>query len=477
MRPSRFLIPAFAFTVATTATGAAHAQQSPLTANQQLARDVYKELIETNTSTMTAGTTEAAQKMAKRFRDAGFPESDIFLGGVRPDKFNVVLRYHGKGGPNGPKPLLLLAHLDVVEALKTDWSPDLDPFKLTERDGYFYGRGTSDDKAQAAIFVANIIRLRKEGYVPDRDIIVALTADEEGGCCNGARWLVANHRELVDAAYVLNEGGFGYLRNGKPQSNVVEATQKVFGGFTITAKNKGGHSSLPRPDNAIYELAGALLRFSTYTFPVEFNAVSRAYFEKTALVETPGNAAAMRAILKNPNDAAASAVLSRDPLYNSTLRTTCVATMLKGGHAENALPQTAEAYINCRMLPGAKNSDVRAAIVKAIADTAIAVSEAPDRPPMEPSPLLPEVIGPIESITREMWGNIPVIPTMMTGATDAIPWRALGIPSYGVSGVMIDPADLRAHGRDERILVKSFHDGQEFLYRLTKALSSARVVP
>ncbi len=444
---------------------------------QQLARDIYQELIETNSSTMSAGTTEAAQKMAKRFRDAGFPESDIFLGGVRPDKYNLVVRYHGKGGANGPKPLLLLAHLDVVEALKTDWSPDLDPFKLTERDGYFYGRGTSDDKAQAAIWVAVVLQLKAEGYVPDRDIIVALTADEEGGCCNGARWLVANHRDLVDAAYVLNEGGFGYLRNGKPMENVVEATQKVFTGFNITAKNKGGHSSLPRPDNAIYELAAALMRFSQYTFPVDLNPVSRAYFEKTALVESPANAAAMRAILKNPSDKAASAVLSRDPLYNSTLRTTCVATMLKGGHAQNALPQTAEAYINCRMVPNARASDVRAAIVKAIADTAIEVQEAQNREPMQPSPLLPEVMGPIEQITKEMWGDIPVIPTMMTGATDAIPWRQLGIPAYGVSGVMIDPGDLRAHGRDERILVKSFYDGQTFMYRLTKALSSARVVP
>ena len=454
------------------------AQQPSLTPTQQLARDVYQELIETNSSTTTQGTTGAAQAMAKRFRDAGFPESDIFLGGVRDDKFNVVLRYHGKGGPNAPKPLLLLAHLDVVEALKTDWSPDLDPFKLVERDGYFYGRGTSDDKAQAAIFVANVIQLRKEGYVPDRDIIVALTADEEGGCCNGARWLVQNHRELVDAGYVLNEGGFGYMRNGKPQSNVVEATQKVFAVFTVTARNPGGHSSLPRPDNAIYELAKGLIRFSTYAFPVELNPVSRAYFEQTAKVETADNAAAMRAILKNPNDAAAAAVLSKDPLYNSTLRTTCVATMLKGGHAVNALPQTAEATINCRMVPTAKAADVRAAIVKALADTALEVSPASNSQPPAPSPLLPDVMGPIQSITKSMWGDIPVIPTMMTGATDAQPWRALGVPSYGVSGIMIDPSDLRAHGRDERLPVKSFYDGQVFLYKLTKALSSSgSVVP
>jgi acetylornithine deacetylase/succinyl-diaminopimelate desuccinylase-like protein len=313
-----------------------------------------------------------------------------------------------------------------------------------------------------------------------------LTADEEGGCCNGARWLVQNHRDLVDAADVVNEGGFGYIRNGKPQANAVEATQKVFAVFTVTAKNPGGHSSLPRPDNAIYELAAAITRFSTYAFPVELNPVSKAFFEKTADVETPANAAAMRAIVKNPNDSAALAVLSKDPLYNSTLRkknhkpageTTCVATMLKGGHALNALPQTAEVSINCRMVPTANSSEVRAAIVRALGEPALEVSPATNREPPAPSPLLPEVMGSIETITKEMWGNIPVIPTMMTGATDAQPWRSLGIPAYGVSGIMLDPSDLRTHGRDERLPMKSLYEGQEFLYRLTKALSAAKVVP
>ena len=453
------------------------AQQAPLTPDQKFAHDVYKELIETNTSTMTAGTTGAAQEMAKRFRDAGFPESDIFLGGVRPDKFNVVLRYHGKGGPAGPKALLLLAHLDVVEALKADWSPELDPFKFLERDGYYYGRGTSDDKAMAAIFVANIIRLKREGYVPERDIIIALTADEEGGCCNGARWLVTNHRELIDAAYVINEGGGGSLRDGKPFLNSVQATEKVFGNFTVTAHNKGGHSSVPRPDNAIYELAEGLVRFSHFAFPVQFNEVTHAYFERTAAVETPEVGAAMRALLKNPNDAKASAIVSRDPRYNSTLRTTCVATMLAGGHATNALPQTAQATINCRMLPNTDPADVRASIVKVLADTGLEVSAAPESRPTAPSPLLPEVMGSIESITKQLFGNIPVIPIMGTGATDSAPFRVIGIPSYGVSGLMGDPEDVRAHGRDERMLVKSFYEGQEFLYRLTKALTSTRTVP
>lgn len=479
MRASSFIrLATLALAMSFAGVARVRAQQAPLTPNQQAARDIYKELLETNTSVMTAGTTIAAQQIAKRYRDAGFAEGDIFLGGVKPEKFNVVLRYHGRGGATAPRPLLLLAHLDVVEALKSDWSPDLDPFKFLERDGYFYARGTSDDKAMASIFAANIIRLKKEGYVPDRDIIVALTADEEGGCCNGVRWLIANHRELVDAAYVINEGGGGSLRDGKPFLNNVQATEKVFANFTITAKNRGGHSSVPRPDNAIYELSEGLVRFSHFNFPVQFNEVTRSYFEHTAAIESPDVAAAMRALLRNPNDLAASAAVSgRDPRYNSTLRTTCVATMLTGGHATNALPQTASATINCRMLPNTDPADVRAQIVKAIADTAIEVSAAPAMRPSAPSPLLPEVMGAVETVTKQMFGNIPVVPIMGTGATDSSPFRVLGIPAYGVSGLMGDPEDVRAHGRDERMLMKSYFDGQEFLYRLTKMLTVAKTVP
>ena len=328
-----------------------------LTPAQQQLHDIYRELLEINTSNMTSGTTEAANAMAKHFRDAGFPESDIFLGGVRPNKYNLVVRYHGKGGANPAKALLLLAHIDVVEALKSDWSPDLDPFKFIERDGYYYARGSSDDKSMAAIFVANMLRMKQEHYLPDRDIILALTADEEGGCCNGVRWLIANHRDLVgDAGMVINEGGGGSLRDGKPLLNSIQATQKNVVNFTVTAKNRGGHSSVPRPDNAIYELAEGITRFAKFSFPVHFNEVTTAFFTRTADVETPAMGRAMRALVKNPNDAAAAAVVSKDPRYNSMLRSTCVATMLKGGHATNALPQTAEVGINCRILPDAAPS-------------------------------------------------------------------------------------------------------------------------
>jgi acetylornithine deacetylase/succinyl-diaminopimelate desuccinylase-like protein len=451
-------------------------QAAALKPHQQLARDIYKELIEINTADSVGNTTTAAEAMAKRFLEAGFPQSDVQVLAPRPDKGNLVVRYHGTGAR---KPLLLLAHLDVVQALKADWSPDLDPFKFLERDGYFYGRGTSDDKAMGSIFVEIMLRFKKDGYRPDRDIILALTADEEGGPANGVRWLLANHKELIDAEYALNEGGGGTLRDGKPFINSVGAAEKVSANFSVTAKNRGGHSSVPRDDNAIYDLAKALTGISQYTFPVVLNPVTSAFFQKTADIETPEMAKAMRAVVANPNDLAAAAVISKDPRYRSMLRTTCVATMLSGGHARNALPQTASANINCRMAPGYDPADVCAGLIKAFGgDTStVTVSAAPRMSDAKPSPLLPEVMQPIEKVTREVFGNIPVIPTMGTGATDSRSLRAAGIPGYGVSGIMGDPNDARAHGKDERVLVKSYFDGQEFLYRLVKELSTSKTVP
>jgi acetylornithine deacetylase/succinyl-diaminopimelate desuccinylase-like protein len=455
---------------------AAQAQQgTALSPNQQLAHDIYKQLVEINTVDSVGSTTVAANAMAKRFLDAGFPASDIFQGGPKPEKGNLVVRYHGSGAR---KPLMLLAHLDVVQALKTDWSPDLDPFVFTERDGYYYGRGSGDDKAMASIFVANLLRFKKEGYVPDRDIILALTADEEGGGSNGVRWLLANHRELIDAAYALNEGGGGALRNGKPFINSVGAAEKVSANFTISTANRGGHSSVPRDDNAIYQLAQALTHVAAHQFPVMLNEVTKAYFSRTAAIETPEMGSAMRAIVANPNDAKASATLSRDPRYRSMLRTTCVATMLSGGHARNALPQSATANVNCRMAPGHDPADVRAGLIAAIGDTGVAVSKGPAMEHAAPSPLSPEVMGPIEKVTRDVFGpNVAVIPTMGTGATDSKYLRAVGIAGYGVSGLFGDPNDSRAHGKDERVLIKSYYDSQEFLYRLVKEMSTTKTVP
>jgi acetylornithine deacetylase/succinyl-diaminopimelate desuccinylase-like protein len=443
-----------------------------LNEHQQLTRSIYKELVEANTSVTTGNVTTGATLAAKRLREAGIPAEDIFVGGPRPEKHNVVARWRGNGGPNGPRPLLLLAHLDVVEALKEDWSPEFDPFVFTEKDGYYYGRGTADDKAMASIFVANVFRLKKEGFIPNRDIIIALTADEESGAFNGVDWLLRNHRDLVDAALVINEGGGGVLRDGAYLFNSVQAAEKVTTNFTIRTTNRGGHSSVPRDDNAITALSDALSKVGRYRFPVQLNEVTTAFFTQTAAQEPAAMGNAMRALVSNPSNAAAQAVVTADPRYNSMLRTTCVATQLKGGHATNALPQLAEANVNCRIYPTESASEVRDALERAIGDTSVHVTIASQRPPSPPSPLLPEVLDPVRRITRELFGDIPVIPAMSTGATDSRFFRALGIPALGVSGLFSDPSvDARAHGRDERMSIKSFFEGQEFLYRLTKALA------
>jgi acetylornithine deacetylase/succinyl-diaminopimelate desuccinylase-like protein len=450
-----------------------------LNPNQQLAHDIYKELIEINTGMTTGNVTPAANAMAKRFRDAGIPESDIFVGGPKPEKFNVVARIHGRAGSTR-KPLLLLAHIDVVEALKADWSPDLDPFVFTEREGYYYGRGTADDKSMASIFVANAIRMVREKYVPDRDIIIALTADEEGGGSNGVDWLLKNHRELVDAALVINEGGGGTLRGGKPLFNSVQAAEKVTTNITLRATNRGGHSSVPRADNAITALADALAKVGRHNFPVRFSDVTRGFFSKTADVEEPAMGRAMKALVANPNDAAALATVSADPRYNAMLRTTCVATQLTGGHAANALPQLAEANINCRMFPTDTAEVIRAEFEKLINDTTVqVVIRAAPRAPPAGIALPAELIDPVTQVTRDMWGNVPVIPVMSTGATDSRYFRALGVPSFGVSGLFLDPTvDARAHGKDERMRIQSYYEGQEFLWRLTRALTtSGKTVP
>jgi acetylornithine deacetylase/succinyl-diaminopimelate desuccinylase-like protein len=461
---------------AATAASAQVVQTSALNKNQRLALDIYKELIEINTMDSVGNVTTATRAMEKRFRDAGFPDRDIQVVGPKADKMNLVVRYHGAPGST-KRPILLLAHLDVVAALQSDWSPDIAPFKFMERDGYFYGRGTSDDKHMAAAFVATLLRFKEEGYVPDRDLILALTADEEGGGSNGVNYLVRNHKELIDAAFALNEGGSGTLRDGKPFINSVGAAEKVSANFTVTAKNRGGHSSVPRDDNAIYDLAKALTGIAKYQFPVVLNPVTKEFFSRTATIERPEVAAAMRAIVANPNDAKANAIISQNPRYRSMLRTTCVATMLSGGHARNALPQTATANVNCRMAPGHDPKDVRAGLMAAAGDTAIEVSAAPNMSQAQPSPLTPEVMQPIEKVTKEVFGNVVVIPAMGTGATDSRILRTAGIPGYGVSGLMGDPDDARAHGKDERVLVKSFFDEYDFLFRLVKEYTSTKPVP
>jgi len=434
-------------------------------ATRQLTRDIYKQLIEINTTDSIGNTTTAAEAMAARLRAAGFPPVDVQVLGPNPRKGNLVARLRGS---TNQRPILLVAHLDVVEAKREDWS--LDPFKLTEQDGYYYGRGTSDDKAMASIFIANLIRYKKEGFVPKRDLIVALTADEEGGNFNGVSWLITEHRDLIDAAFAINEGGAGRMKNGRRLYNGVGASEKVYVSFALSTQNKGGHSSVPRADNAIYELADGLTKLAKFQFPVELNEVTRTYFERMSKIEEGPIAADMAAVAKG--DAAAAARLSETAAYNALLRTTCVATRLEGGHADNALPQSAKATVNCRVLPADSADEVRNTIVKVLCDPGIDVTWI-DRPkPSAPSPLDAAVMGPIEKVTNEFWPGVPVMPMMGTGATDSLYLRNAGIPSYGVSGLFGELNDNRAHGRDERVGVAEFYDSLQFLYVLVKRLAS-----
>jgi acetylornithine deacetylase/succinyl-diaminopimelate desuccinylase-like protein len=439
----------------------------PLSPAKEQARDIYKELIEINTTSSAGSTTRAAEAMARRLRAAGLPAADLSVLGPEPNKGNLVARLRGRGTR---KPLLLLAHLDVVEARREDWSTD--PFVLLEKDGYFYGRGTTDDKAMAAIWVSNLIRYAREGYRPDRDLIVALTADEEGGDANGVEWLLKAHRELVDAAYCLNEGGGGQIKDGLRLANTVQASEKVYESFWLEVKDRGGHSSLPTAENAIYRLSTGLSRLAAFHFPARLNEVTRAFFSRQSAIATGPEAADMKAILADPPDPQAISRLSERPYFNALLRTTCIPTRLEAGHADNALPQTARALVNCRMLPDETPSEVEQTLVRVLADEKITLMPLAPPRPSPPSPLAPEVLGPIERITEALWPGVPVMPVMSTGATDGLHLRRAGIPTYGVDGLFEDISDVRAHGKDERLKASSFYEGQEFLYRLVKSLSS-----
>ena len=441
-------------------------------ATKQLARSIFKQLIEINTTDSVGSTTVAAQAMAKRLLDAGFPKSDVQVLGPNPRKGNLVARIHGTGAR---KPILLICHTDVVEARREDWS--MDPFKFIEKDGYFYGRGTEDVKDGDAILVTDFIRMKREGYKPDRDIILALTADEEGGTSNGVDWLLKNHRDLIDAEYILNpDGGDFEMGNGKHLLVGIEASEKLYADFQLEVHNKGGHSSLPVPDNAIYQLADGLTRLQHYTFPFELNEVTRTYFEKEADIVGGQEGADMKAILRSPPDEPAIERLSKTPFYNSRMRTTCVATRLAAGHANNALPGFARAVVNCRIFPGHTPEEIQQQLVKILAEPEINVTElnssglGPRANP--PSPLRPDVMQGLEKVVNEMWPGTPVIPVMDAGATDGAISRAAGIPTYGVPGVFIDLNDDRSHGRDERLPAASFYEGVDFYYRFIKTLTS-----
>ena len=449
-------------------------------ATRGLAHDIFKELIEINTTDSVGSTTAAAQAMAKRLLDAGFPSSDVHVLGPNQRKGNLVVRLHGSGA-NGLKPILIICHLDVVEARREDWTTD--PFQFVEKDGYFYGRGTQDMKDNDAVMVTTFIRFRREGYRPDRDVILALTADEEYGQSNGVDWLLKNHRDLIDAAFALNPDSGGVTtEHGKPVNVDIEATEKIYADFQLTVTNPGGHSSLPARDNAIYHIADALSRLEASPFPFELNQVTRGYFEKRAALATGPLAADMQGILKTPPDPASIARLSADPRYNSMTHTTCVATRFNAGHANNALPQLAQANVNCRILPGHSVQEVAQTLARIFNDPAVTMryvndagtvlDKIPDRKAFPPVIPPPEILRPLERVTDSMWPGAPVIPIMDTGASDSIYTMAAGIPSYGISGIAIDQDDVRAHGKDERVRVSSYYDGVDFYYRYLKALTS-----
>ncbi len=438
---------------------------------RKLTRDIYKEFVEIQSGFTTGATTPVAEAAAARLRAAGFPESDIFVGGANPKKANLVVRYHGTGVL---KPILLLAHIDVVEAKREDWS--MDPFQLTERDGFFYGRGTGDDKAQASIWIANLIQYKKEGYKPDRDIIVALTADEEGGGpYNGVAWLLKNHRELIDSEFALNEGGWGETAGGKKISNDLQVSEKYVINFRLEVRNKGGHSSMPVADNAIYRLAAGLQRLSNFAFPLKTNEVTAAYFQQMAKIETgPMKEALARA--STGSQEAMQRIAAASPAWNATLRTTCVATLLEGGHAMNALPQLAAATVNCRVLPEDAVAYVQTTLQKGVADDQVSVTILGEPAPGPASAMRPDVLAAVTRATDALWPGVPVVPIMVMGATDGKALRIAGIPTYGVQGIFFDRDDIRFHGRDERLGVQSFYQGQAFLYELVKTLSKAALV-
>ena len=444
----------------------AAAEQTP-EAQQVLGRELLQELIETDTTPDHGSTTAAAESLAKRFLAAGFNPADVLVLGDNPLKRNLVVRLRGRGER---EPILLLAHLDVVEARREDWH--FDPYRLTESDGYFYGRGTSDIKGGAAGLIATLLRLHAEKFVPRGDYLLALTAGEEDGGDNGVQWLLAHRPELVKAAYGINvDGGGPEIRNGKPAVLSVETAEKIYLSFTLTARNPGGHSSLPTPENAIYRLAQGLSRLSSFQFPLQTNSATRGYYRGLASLYSGQVADDMRAAAAEPQDDAALARLATTSTYNNAqLRTTCIPTLLKGGHAENALPQMAQATVNCRVLPGEDPAGVETALKQAVADPAIEFARVAEPTPSPASPVNPELFARIADAAKNIWSEIPVSPYMSAGATDSVFLRAAGMPVYVFNGIAYDVDDDRAHGQDERMRVESYYQSLQFNYRLLKAL-------
>ena len=446
----------------------AFAQVTAPTPAQRQLREIYKELVEINTTDSAGSCTAAVEALAARLKEGGIPAADVQIlvppGG--PKKGNLVARYRGSGAK---KPLMLLGHVDVVEAKREDWARD--PFKLVEENGYFYARGALDDKAMASVFAANLIRYRQEGYRPERDINLVLTCDEEiiPSRFSGIEYLLKHHREKIDAEFALNEGSSGLLDNsGNYVRMGIQAGEKIFQTYQLEVTNPGGHSSRPVKDNAITHLASGLARLGAYDFAFRLSDTTRAYFERMSRIETGRDAADMKAILRDPPDAEAIARLSVNPTNNATFRTTCVATMLEAGHATNALPQRARATVNCRILPGESVEEVTGTLVRVLANDRIMVAPT-HAPTLSPAPpLTREILGPVEAVSAQMWPGVPVVPALLIAATDGRFTNNAGIPTYGLSGMFRDPDGSGVHGLDERIRVRSLYEGHEFLYRVVK---------
>jgi acetylornithine deacetylase/succinyl-diaminopimelate desuccinylase-like protein len=437
-------------------------------ATSTLARDIFAELIAIDT-TPSGSTFAAAQAMAKRLVAAGYPEADVRTFEPSPGRGNLVARLRGTGKK---KPLLLVAHIDVVPAARDDWATN--PFELVEKDGFFYGRGTTDDKFHAAAFVAALVRFKQEGYRPDRDIILVLETDEEIGDSKsvGIRWLLTNHRDLIDAEFAINEGAWLSSRNGTPLYNGIQVAEKGVETFVLEVRNPGGHSSRPRKDNAIYELSAAVVRVGQHEFPIDLSH-TREYLELIARTEAPPIASAIRALLSDPNDPAAAAAIAEYPAYNAAVRTTCVATQFNAGFASGALATVARAIVDCRILPGQTAGDVERVLAKVIGPN-VSITPTVNDPATIATPMKPEVLTAVKKLTAKTWPGTPVVPIMSVGATDSLYLRDAGIPAFGHIGLESDIDDFRMHGKDERVRVSAFNTAHEYLYRLVKLLAGGR---
>lgn len=443
----------------------------------QEARAILKQLIEINTTESAGSVTRAAESMAELLLDAGFPQKDVIVAGPDERKKNLVVRLRGSGQR---APILFIGHLDVVEARREDWS--IDPFQFIEQGGNFYGRGARDMKAGDAILVMAFLRLKREGYQPDRDLILALTADEETGDSNGIEWLLKEHKDWIDAQYCINLDGGEFERlNGERLLAGLQASEKVYVDYQFETTSSGGHSSVPGPDNAIYELAAALSKLEKFSFPVKLNEVTRGYFLQSANFASGTLAADLRGTAQQPPNPSSIQHLSAIPYYNALLRTTCVATMLAGGHAPNALPQSARATVNCRIFPGEDPEEVRKTLERVVADPHVKVTALSQKTAdgrlipilaVPPSALVPELTDALERTLSTMWSGMQIVPTMSTGATDGKYLRNAGIPTFGIACMFLDMEDDRSHGRDERVGVQDYYNGVEFGYRFMKSLSS-----